>query len=45
MKKILSFALDELVDEERKFALIKDEAIPQPAIDWLMDEPDCRAQK
>ena len=45
MKKILSFAFDELVEEERKFALIMDEAIPQPAIDWLMGQPDCRAQK
>ena len=36
---------DEVVDDVRKFALVMDEAIPQPAIDWLMTQPACTAQK
>ena len=32
---------DELVDDVRKFTFLKDEAIPQPAIDWLMSQPAC----
>lgn len=36
---------DELVDEARKYTMIMDEAIPQPAIDWLMSQPECIAQK
>jgi carboxyl-terminal processing protease len=36
---------DELVDDVRKFTFIMDEAIPQPAIDWLMSQPACTAQK
>jgi carboxyl-terminal processing protease len=35
---------DELVDDVRKFTYIMDEAIPQPAIDWLMSQPACMAQ-
>lgn len=36
---------DELVDDVRKFTFIMDEAIPQPAIDWLKSQPACTAQK
>ena len=36
---------DELVDEARKFTFIMEEAIPQPAIDWLMSQPACTVQK
>ena len=36
---------DELVDDVRKFTFIMDEAIPQPAIDWLMSQPACASQK
>jgi len=36
---------DELVDDVREFTSIMDEAIPQPAIDWLMSQPACAAQK
>jgi C-terminal processing protease CtpA/Prc len=32
---------DELVDDVRKFTFLMDEAIPQPAIDWLMSQPAC----
>ena len=35
---------DELVDDVRKFTYMMDEAIPQPAIDWLMSQPACMAQ-
>jgi len=35
---------DEVVDDVRKFTFIMDEAIPQPAIDWLMSQPACIAQ-
>jgi C-terminal processing protease CtpA/Prc len=35
---------DELVDDVRKFTFLMDEAIPQPAIDWLMSHPACLAQ-
>lgn len=35
---------DELVEDVRKFTFIMDEAIPQPAIDWLMSQPPCSAQ-
>lgn len=35
---------DELVEDMRKFTFIMDEAIPQPAIDWLMSQPSCSAQ-
>ncbi len=36
---------DEMVDDVRKFTFVMDEAIPQPAIDWLMSQPACTAQK
>ncbi|MGH7274909.1 MAG: S41 family peptidase, partial [Nitrospiria bacterium] len=36
---------DELVDDVREFTSIMDEAIPQPAIDWLMSQPACAAQR
>ena len=32
---------DEIVDDVRKFTFLMDEAIPQPAIDWLMSQPAC----
>jgi C-terminal processing protease CtpA/Prc len=32
---------DEVVDDVRKFSAIMDEAIPQPALDWLMAQPAC----
>jgi hypothetical protein len=32
---------NEMVDDVRKFTFIIDEAIPQPAIDWLMSQPAC----
>lgn len=35
---------DELVDDVRKFTFIMDEAIPQPAIDWLLSQPECTGQ-
>ena len=35
---------DELVDDVRKFTFIMDEAIPQPAIDWLMSQQPCSEQ-
>lgn len=35
---------DELVDDVRKFTYIMGEAIPQPAIDWLMSQPACMVQ-
>ena len=35
---------DELVDDVRKYTYIMDAAIPQPAIDWLMSQPECLAQ-
>jgi len=35
---------DEVVDDVRKFTFIVDEAIPQPAIDWLMSQPACMSQ-
>jgi carboxyl-terminal processing protease len=35
---------DELVDDVRKFTFIMDEAIPQPAIDWLLSQPECAGQ-
>lgn len=34
---------DELVDDVRKFTFLMEEAIPQPAIDWLMSQPACSA--
>ncbi len=36
---------DELVDDVQKFTFIMEEAIPQPAIDWLLSQPACSAQK
>ena len=33
---------DEIVDDVRQFTFLMDEAIPQPAIDWLMSQPACR---
>ena len=35
---------DELVDDVRKFTFLMDEAIPQPAIDWLLSQPECAGQ-
>ena len=35
---------DELVEDVRSFTIILKEAIPQPAIDWLMSQPVCMAQ-
>jgi carboxyl-terminal processing protease len=35
---------DEIVDDVRQFTFLMDEAIPQPAIDWLMSQPACSAQ-
>ena len=32
---------DETVDDVRQFALLMDEAIPQPAVDWLLAQPAC----
>lgn len=32
---------DEWVDEVQKLTIIMDEIIPQPAIDWLMNQPAC----
>jgi len=32
---------DEVVDDVRKFTFLMDEAIPQPAIDWLLSQPAC----
>jgi hypothetical protein len=34
---------DEVVDDVRKFTFLMEEAIPQPAIDWLMSQPSCSA--
>jgi hypothetical protein len=36
---------DEVVDEARKYTVILEEAIPQPAVDWLMAQPACAAQE
>jgi len=36
---------DEIVEDVRKFTMLMDEAIPQPAIDWLMSQPACRGSK
>lgn len=36
---------DEVVDVAWKLTVIMDEIIPQPAIDWLMSQPACAAQK
>jgi len=35
---------DELVEDVREYTVLMDEAIPQPAIDWLMSQPACSAQ-
>jgi carboxyl-terminal processing protease len=35
---------DEVVDDVRQFTFLMDEAIPQPAIDWLLTQPACSAQ-
>jgi len=32
---------DVIVDDVRQFTFLMDEAIPQPAIDWLMSQPAC----
>jgi carboxyl-terminal processing protease len=32
---------DETVDDVRQFTFLMEEAIPQPAIDWLMSQPAC----
>ena len=32
---------DELVDEVQNYTFIMDEALPQPAIDWLLRQPAC----
>ena len=36
---------DELVEDVRSFTIILKEAIPQPAIDWLMSQPVCMARQ
>jgi C-terminal processing protease CtpA/Prc len=36
---------DEVVDDVRKFTFLMEEAIPQPAIDWLMAQSACTAQE
>jgi C-terminal processing protease CtpA/Prc len=36
---------DEVVDDLRQFTVIMEEAIPQPAIDWLMSQSACSEQK
>jgi hypothetical protein len=36
---------DELIDDVRKFTVIMEEAIPQPAIDWLLSAPACSSHK
>jgi hypothetical protein len=36
---------DELIDDVRRFTVLMGEAIPQPAIDWLMSQPACSEQK
>lgn len=33
---------DEIVDDVKQFTFLMDEAIPQPAIDWLMGQPACQ---
>lgn len=35
---------DEIVDDVRQFTMLMDEAIPRPAIDWLLAQPACTAQ-
>ena len=35
---------DEIVDDVNQFTFLKEEAIPQPAIDWLMSQSACREQ-
>ena len=36
---------DEWVDEVRKLTVIMDEIIPQPAIDWLLNQPACKVKQ
>jgi C-terminal processing protease CtpA/Prc len=36
---------DEVVDDVNQYTFLMDEAIPQPAIDWLMSQPACSGQK
>jgi carboxyl-terminal processing protease len=36
---------DEVVDDVKQFTFLMDEAIPQPAIDWLMSQPACSEHK
>lgn len=36
---------DVIVDDVKQFTFLMDEAIPQPAIDWLMSQPACSEQK
>ena len=36
---------DETVDDVKQFTFLMDEAIPQPAIDWLMSQSACSEQK
>ena len=35
---------DEKVDDVRLFTSLMDEAIPQPAVDWLLAQPPCAAE-
>ncbi len=35
---------DELVEDIREYTVLLEEAIPQPAVDWLMSQPTCSAQ-
>lgn len=36
---------NEVVDDVKQFTFLMDEAIPQPAIDWLISQPACSGQK
>jgi carboxyl-terminal processing protease len=36
---------DEVVDDVKQFTFLMDEAIPQPALDWLLSQPACSARK
>jgi C-terminal processing protease CtpA/Prc len=36
---------DELVDEVQNYTFIEDEAIPQPALDWLLNQPACAGMR
>jgi C-terminal processing protease CtpA/Prc len=36
---------DVTVDDVRQFKILETEAIPQPAIDWLLSQPACKGKK